>query len=527
MHGRCLLALLAICLAASFALQQLPLLLAGLTWTLGSDGDTWSHVALQIDAARPEVFARDPELTLTRASRPRFEFVIHRTVAWVAEHVFAGNFIAANRAGFWLVHAVYLAGCIWLGAVLTSSWLAALLLGLACCGVSPAIFAWWGMPLGGVVPHDIGLATVPWGLALYFTRTLNGRSPVPAFAALGLATNLYPLHPAYTAGLLWLAMAYEQPRNRRRLLVCAAAFLVPAMPAIVITAAATARRFDVGAGPQADAVRELLRTRYGYLFPQDLSHALDRLRSSNMWFFTAILLLAAARPRRAVHPAAAATLRGLAIAGTVATFVGLIAGAWAPRLLLFLFHRVSVIVLLLSYVGTAALAAAWLTRQRWHTKAVAVALACSMLYFAWLRTGAGIALRTGFPVQTSEAYYEAAQWARRSTPPGSLFLIPFEGAPFYAFRVLAERPVLLHHGLGEIVLAGPDGALQYLRLEAAVRRLYAAPNVEAFRREAASLGVDYVIIEADKMLHIPLTLVFRNERFSIYAVERARDVRTR
>lgn len=512
----------ALCLVA-FVLQELPSATAPRPWSLGSDGDTWFHVAIQIELAHPGTFARDPELSgFYVQSRPAFETLLHRAVIWTSDHLFGDNLLAANLAGWWLNELAFVLGCIWLALRWSRDLAVAALFGLCAVGLSRAVLAWWGMPFGGVIPHDVGLMLVPWFVGAYVGAPAGQRTAL--FFLLGIAVNVYPLQPAYLALLLgFITLLCDRPFAVVRDMT---AFLLGAAP----TVASSAIRTLNAASDSSSIAQAVVQEFYPYLFPRSLRNIARWMATSAIWGF---LLLGRALLTRAPcgdHCARRTALDWFAVGAIALTLFGLVSGKLSHGLALFLFHRASALLYLPAYLwcGTAAV-------QWWRTgvlpfRLAAVFLGFAMLLNAWWFTPVVRFLVEGRPLQLSSPYFDLADWARQS-PPGTRFLVPYNGrTTYFAFRVYAQRPTFLHSAVGETALTAPSTAATFRTMADDVRRVYEPNTPPADVRDILNkYDVGYVIADRAVPSLAFLHEAYRNAEFVVYAasVDRSKPALSR
>ena len=503
-------------LVISFVLNQAPFLFSSNPRTLGADGDSWFHVAIQTHLMNPAIFAADPEVPVFYvASRPWLELTIHRSV--VALSWLTGDLLVANMIGFWIINLVFLWGCVRLAERVLRSTLAAAAFAAASAGLSLALYAWWGMPFGAVIPHDLGLAVVPWLVLAYLHYDDRPRAGVAVFLAAGLAANLYPLQPAYLTLVLLATTASARRFRVGPLGARGAAFLLGASPAIVTAALGTLQRLSTVPPDVAATADSLLERHYGHLIPSSPAVFALRLFASTVWLFAGIALVAALRNWRTLTDDER-RLFWFGIWSTALAAFGLAVGTVSRPLLAFLFHRSSALLYIPAYLGTLAAALHLARRAHLGARAAALVLAVLVAGNAWWRTPLGGRLRGSWPLQTSAPYYDLAAWAREHTPEGSLFLVPMGGrTTYFAFRVYAQRPVMLHYALGEMVLADPRLGARFAALERDVAPLYAGPSsTEAFLAVARRYGVRFIVTDDTIPRRPELPVVFRNDVFTVY-----------
>jgi len=271
----------------SFVLHQAPYVFSSMPYSIGADGDSAFHFAIQMKLRDPTLFPKDVELNeMYLSSRPAFEFAIHRAVIWLADHLFRGNLFVANSATFWCYHLVFLAGCYLLGLSVLRSSGGAALFSMASIGPSRAFNAWWGMAYGAVIPKYVGLAFVPWFLLGYLSWFQRPQRLVALFFALGLVVNVYPLLPLYL-GLILLAVTLCRPKPPWRLCaVMGVAFSGAALPSVLALATGVFERAGTLNAQGRVILETLLRRHYDYAL-LNLKHAAVSLVSP-VWFILAI-----------------------------------------------------------------------------------------------------------------------------------------------------------------------------------------------------------------------------------------------
>jgi len=268
--------------------HQFPYLLSPRPLSIGADGDSAFHFAIQMKLRDPALFPKDIELNeIYLSSRPTFEFAIHRAVIWLADHLFGGNLFVANIAAFWGYHLLFLAGCYFLGLFVLQSRGGAALFTAASVGLSQAFSAWWGMAYGAVIPKYIGLTAVPWFVLGYLRWSQRPWRLVALFFALGLFVNVYPTLPLYLAVIL-LAVTLFRPRPPWVLCFCAGgAFLIAALPSVLASALAAFDRWRTLDAHDQAILETLLMRHYSYAL-LNLKHTAASLLSP-LW----LVLLAA------------------------------------------------------------------------------------------------------------------------------------------------------------------------------------------------------------------------------------------
>jgi hypothetical protein len=511
----------------SFTINQSPLVFSGQPRSLGADGDSWFHVAIQMALMTPGVFPRDPEVwPFYIGSRPASELVIHRAVVTLARALPSDDLLVANIIGFWIVNLVFLSGCFALGRRVLGSRAGAAIFAGACAGLSPAILAWWGMPFGAVIPHDVGAAAVPWFVLGFLRWGADPRAGLLLFFALGLAANFYPLQPMYLM-LIFLGVGVCTERwGAGAVALRAGAFMAGALPIIGMTAVATLERLRT-ASEAAPAATFLLRRHYPHLFPDSVAGFLFRLGRTPLWLFCGLAALAVLLRRREA-PADDRRLAWFAAWAIALSVVGLFVAVPARPAAAFLFHRASALIYVPAYLGSVALAGL-LWRRTGAARLLSAAVLLAVALNAGWRVPLAFWLRDERPLQTSEAFHDAASWARANTLPDALFLVPFHGrTTYYAFRVYAQRAVFLHYALGEIVLVDPAAAQRYYRMERDIAPVWRRPALGGLADLTARYGIDYVVTEAGGPAPPGWPLAYQNRVFRIFRVpEHARGMRAR
>jgi hypothetical protein len=510
-------ALLAVA-ALSFVLNQAPFVFSSQPRSLGADGDSWFHVAIQMHLRDPTTFANDPEVTrFYLASRPPIELTIHRAVIALARFGFGGDLLLANIAGFWVVNLVFLSGCLVLGRQVLRSQLGAIMFAAGAAGLSFAFIAWWGMPFGAVIPHDVGLSAMPWLLSAYLRWDDDPRRAIAVFAAIGLVANLYPLQPMFLALVLLGTTLSARGWHFGQIAGRGLAFAIAALPAVLTAAARTLHRLGRIPGGGSASSSQLFDRFYGHLLPDSPLVFFHRLFDSPLWVFVAIALVAVVRSRRTVD-AVERRLIWFGIWGLVLSAVGLGIGAISRPTLAFLFHRASALVYIPAYLGTIAVVLSLARGPGALRRLAALLIAVLLSANAWWRTPLASLARGSWPLQASPSYYQLSNWAREQTPRGSLFLVPYGGrTTYFAFRVYAERPVMLHYALGEMVLADPSLGARFARMEKDVTPLYQRPSSTAeFLSVAKHYGVRYIITDGLTPSVPDLPIVFWNADFRVF-----------
>jgi hypothetical protein len=505
---------LGLVLAFSFVVNQSPFAFSRYPKSVGVDGDSWVHVAIQMKLADNRRFAGDLEVSgFYLQARAGTEYAVHRAVAWLSMHVFAGDFLLANIATHWVVATAFLSGCIALGLVLGLSLGGATVFAIASAGLSAAPRAWWGVPFGAVIPHDIGLATVPWILWAYL-HLESFRHNLALFLAMGLSANVYALQPFLLAVIL-LATWILTGRGVVQAIVLGAVFAIGALPVTLGSALPAVSQVGSTAQMNGDAFATLLERHYWYLILP--SRAAARLVIwSPVWLFVvpgAIGLWLAGRTHRSSRTLLAVT----AVTIVVGAF-GFVMVRLMPASLPFFLHRSLAFLYVPGYAGCTLLAE-WTWRHGGAARrVVAAALAAGMLANALPATALGRRLTGHQRPEQSEDYLALVDWARSSTPATSRFLIPMYGqTTFYAFRVLADRAAFLHRSIGELVLINPKAALAYLRMAADIEPLTSkGRDTSEWLRVARKYGADYIIVESSMRSPPELPVRYRNKSFIVF-----------
>jgi hypothetical protein len=508
----------------SFFINQAPFVFSSKPHSLGADGDSWFHVAIQMHLMDPRTFAADPEVRdFYVASRPELELMIHRTVVALSRTAFRGDLLLGNIAGFWIINIIFLSGCIALGRRVLGSIAGGAAFAAASAGLSPAMSTYWGMPFGAVIPHDLGLAVVPWLVLAYLRWDGEPRAGVAVFAAVGVVANLYPLQPVFLALVLLGTTCVTRPWGARAIVARGAAFVAGALPAIVTAAIGTLHRLGSIPAHATAETTHLIERHYGHLLPSSPLVFLHRYFESPVWLFIAVAIVAILRRRRQLSDDERRLLWfGVWTAALAA--IGLTAGAVSRPMLAFLFHRASAFLYIPAYLGAVAALLYLVTIPKATARLAALVLAGAVVYNAWWLTPIASRIRGVWPVRASASYYELAAWARDETPAGSLFLVPFGGSTtYFAFRVYSQRPVMLHYALGEMVLADPRLGLKFARMERDVAPLYTRPSSTAeFAAVAARYGVRFIVTDAQTPRVPEMPVVWKNSIFTVFDADRAR-----
>ena len=564
----------------SFVLTQLPFVLSSKPYSIGADGDSGIHVAIEMRLRDPTLFSNDPDLQMISTARPAFQYAIHGSVLWLADRLFGGNLFVANIVIFWAYHLVFIAGCYFLGRFVVRSTAGAVLFAAASVGVSRAVATWWGMAYAAVIPKDVGMVLVPWFVLCYLRWYHRPRRLVVLFFALGLAVNVYLFQPTFLA-ILFLAVmvlplpscpplrraterlgrslaaalqrdAAEGPPGRWReaaatvnsgavkvrlahAAVMAVAFVLGALPAIVSSAMATLGRLgDLSAADQAIADALLVRY-FSYLLLTRPLSTLKVIAISPVWWFLALaavaLLLKSSRgdteylryapldrdaAPRAEPDATDRRLCAFALWTAVLGLSGLVVGALYRPLLTFFFHRSSAFLYIPAYLGCAWLVTYCLRRRTLVGWVAGIALALLMLFTGARNTALFQELSGHSPAPTSTAYYELSDWAAGQTPSGSLFMVP-PMQSFWAFRVYSARSVLFQWITGEVVISHPQVGLPAWTLWEDIGPLYeSASSTADFLRAAHKYGVDYIVTDPSTPRPPDLPVAFRNEVYTVF-----------
>jgi len=267
----------------SFVLHQAPYVFSSRPYSIGADGDSAFHFAIQMKLRDPTLFPKDIELNeMVLSSRPTFEFAIHRVVVWLADHLFKGNLFVANVAIYWCYHLLFLVGCYLLGLFVLRLPGGAALFTAALVGLSKAFSAWWGMAYGAVIPKYIGLTLIPWFILGYLRWAQYPWRLVILFFALGLFVNVYPLLPLYLA-LILLAVTFSRSKQPWSLGIgMGIAFSVAGLPSVLTFAMDTFAKRGTLSGQEQVILEVLLMRHYGYAL-LDLKYTAGSLISP-VWF---------------------------------------------------------------------------------------------------------------------------------------------------------------------------------------------------------------------------------------------------
>jgi hypothetical protein len=507
--------------ALSFVWGQLPYLLSARPWSFGADGDSALHFAIQMRLRDPRVFPNDPELDLYMAARPPLEFLIHRTVGWMADVLFRGNLFAANMAGFWTLHLCFIAGNLKLGREALGSLGGAMLFAAASAGASRSLMAWWGMPYSAVVPHStVAMAMVPWLVWGYLRFGTHRTGRLCVFLALGSAVNLYPLYATYLALMI---VAVEAVRGRRRdLPLLALVFALAALPSVATAALRSLSAFGTLAAEERPAVEALFDQSYPYLQGLGAPGTARTLARSPVWWFLAASVLARRlKQRREGLRETDLQLSWMAIAAVALALAGLQLASVHRAFALFLFHRSSALIYIPAYLGCAWLAMSAARTRGLSGRAAAAAVAVLMMSNAGYHTALGYAGRDAWPPQAARPFYELADWARLNIARDRLLLVPPSGKEtYYGLRAHAERAVFLHSALGEVVLTNPRAGLRYQGMMSELRPLYTGPDVVEVVRVARKYGASHMLVEAGTGSIPDLPLAFRNRGYLVLAIPR-------
>jgi hypothetical protein len=564
----------------SFVLSQLPLLFSSKPYSIGGDGDSGIHVAIEMKLRDPTLFSNDRDFEMISTARPAFQYGIHRAVVWIADHLSSGDLFAANIATFWIYHLVFIAGCYFLALFVVGSTAGAALFAAASVGLSRALATWWGMVYAAVIPKDVGMVLVPWFVLCYLRWFHQPRKLAALFFTLGLAVNIYPFQPTFLAIIFLAVMTFPLPscsalrgiaqrvayalaaaprRNAESPSVprrqdaevpgreatvrplhaarLAVAFGIGALPAIIASAAATFGR--LGTLPPADqAIAKALLVRYfSYLLVTSPLRTLKVIAISPVWWFLALAAVALLLRRWTPLPAEAPSHRlwgtggsapdpdgtdrrlcAFALWTAVLGLAGLVVGAIYRPLLTFFFHRASAFLYIPAYLACAWLVTYWLQHRALAGKAAAAALALLMLLTGAKNTALFQALRGQPATPCTARYYELADWAAEQSPPGSLFMVP-PMESYWAFRVYSARSVLFHWITGEVVISHPQVGLLAWSMWNDIGPLYEEESSTAdFMRVARKYNVDYIVTDPSTPQPPDLPVAFRNEVYTVFVV---------
>jgi hypothetical protein len=538
----------------SFVLNQLPLLFSPKPYSIGTDGDSGIHVAIEMNLRDPTLFSNDQDFKMISAARPAFQYGIHRSVLWIADHLFGGNLFIANIATFWVYHLVFIAGCYFLGLFVVKSAIGAVLFAAASVGLSRALATWWGMPYAAVIPKDVGMVLVPWFVLGFLRWFHKPRKLAALFLVLGLAVNIYLFQPTFLA-IIFLAIMVLR---RRPALVQAAllgiVFAVGALPAIIASAMATFGRLSALSAVDQAIANTLLVRYFSYLLVTSPLRTLKVIAISPVWWFLALAAVALLLKRRSrLLPEARSRhllgegapdidpdgtdqrLCAFALWTAVLGLSGLVVGAIYRPLLTFFFHRASAFLYIPAYLGCAWLVIYWLWPRQCALRlapheevrhrtpaglAAGVALALLMLFNGARHTALFDALRGQPAAPCTTSYYELADWAADKTPAGSLFMVP-PMQSYWAFRVYSTRSVLFHWITGEVVISHPQVGLLAWSMWDDIGPLYQDESSTAdFLRVAHKYDVDYVITDQSTPQPPDLPVAFRNEVYTVFVVPR-------
>jgi hypothetical protein len=507
--------------ALSFVWGQLPYVLSARPWSFGADGDSALHFAIQMKLRDPRLFPEDPELELYMAARPPLEFMIHRSVGRVADLLFRGDLFAANIAGFWALHLGFIAGNLRLGREVLGSVAGAAVFTAASVGASRSLFAWWGMPYSAVVPHStVAMAMVPWLVWLYLRFSASGPGRLYLFIVLGLAANLYPLHPTYLALLI---LMIETMRGRRRDLPrLALAFGLAALPSVLTAAFRSLASLEALSGAERHVVEALFRQFYAHLGGLGQDAVWRTLAGSPVWWFLAAAVLARfLKARHGQVTEADRQLSWMAAATVGLALVGMHLASVHRAFALFLFHRASALLYIPAYIGCAWLVMEGARTRRWPGVAGAGALAVLMVGHAGYHTALGYVLRGELPPQAKGPFYELADWVRLNIARDGALLVPFSGRQtYYGVRAYAERAVLLHAAMGEVVLTNPRAGLRYHEMAGELAPLYSGADAAEIARVARRYGAAYMLVEEGAGDIPDLPVAFRNRAYIVLAIPR-------
>ncbi len=515
-----LISLLSVALS-SFVLNQLPFTLSARPDSIGNDGDSAVHVAIQLKLRSPELFPKDIELNeIYLSSRPAFEFAIHRCVVWISQHITDGNLLLANILVFWMYHLFFILGCYLLGRFVLQTWWGGTLFAAASVSLSLSLSAWWGMVYGAVIPHDLSLAFTPWFMLGFLRWQSHSRRMVILFGLLGLAANLYPLQALYLMIVLLGVLALQ--RRTSVLCLSTAAFLVGAAPAVWVSAIGTFNRFTTLSQEDRAIIDQLFALHYGYLLLKRLRSTIGVLVRSPVWFFLGIGGLACwmKLERKSLSPTDRLLLVFTVITLVLSLF-GLVGGALARPLVTFLFHRASAFL----YVG-GYLFSLWFIMDRWRDgqvlwRVLAVGLLGAIMLNGWQYSSLHARLFSVPVLQSSPDFYALAEWAKGHTEVSAHFMVPPKVAngSFFAFRVYAERGLTTQWAAGETVLSSPQAAIRYWPMAQDITPLYEQPtDTDDFVRIAHKYDADYIVTNAATPRQPNLPIAYHDETFTVFLV---------
>lgn len=506
----------------SFVLNQAPFVFSSKPYSIGDDGDSAFHVAIQMKLRDPTLFPKDIELNeMYLHSRPAFEFIIHRFVIWLADHLFSNNLFAANIVLFWSYHLFFIVGCYVLGLVVLESPGGAALFTTASVGLSMALVAWWGMVYAAVVPHTIGLALTPWFVIGYLHWIKQPRRLVAMFLMLGLAVNIYPLQPTFLALILVAVTLLRCQPTLAQSIMLGIAFTAGALPSVLTSASSTFGELTALSPANRAVIDALFVRHYSYLLLISLRRTAGVIVTAPVWWF---LVIAGGTLFLKHHERGLSEtdkrLSAFAVWTAALSLGGLVVGAIYRPLITFLFHRASAFLYIPAYLGCAWMATYWI-RQRTATSLIAGSvLALLMLLNSAQNTALARHLRGPQPMPSSSPYYALADWAAKNTPADSLFMTPFGPTDsYYAFRVYSAQGVLLHWGTGEIVISHPQAAPLFWEMANDIEPLYTRKSDTVdFLRVAHKYHVDYIITDPQTPQPPDLPVAYRNEVYTVYAV---------
>lgn len=501
----------------SFALHQLPLVVSSRPLSLGAEGEGPYHIAMELLLQHPDLFPKDIGLReLIIPSRPITDRYIHSVVLYVSNTFFGGDLIIGNIALFWGYHLLFIAGCYFLGRrVLRSAW-GGMLFALASVVPSRAVFDWWGMGYGGgVIPHVLIFASVPWFILGFLKTVDQPRHLVILFGLLGLGANIYALAAVSLFAVLFVTAMTRRPN--KWLVAGAIAFGIGAAPALYLAIKLVPMRF-ADLSPASRALADFLRVRhYGYATFQPWITTVKGVVKSPVWLFLTMGAIALRLKHR--HNQLFEDDRWLAwmaIVTSALVFGWMVAARFFIDLTTLLFYRASTLLYIPAYLGSLWLVLHLFRQRKLLPILSGLVLLGTVLFGGLARTTLYGAIVGRSTIQTSPDFYQLCDWAV-STPPDSLFMIDPSGYHFFAFRVYARRAITMHQVLGETAISVPGNAHLYWDMVNNIQEAYGSRSTELFLRAARKYEVDYIInLRSAGPLDLPV--IFQNETFTVYAV---------
>lgn len=193
--------------------------------------------------------------------------------------------------------------------------------------------------------------------------------------------------------------------------------------------------------------------------------------------------------------------------------VGTAWGLWTQRTLSHRLHAMALVGLLFAGSGTW-----WETALDRAQAKLGNPLGPRSAWLQWGRAPEPLPLvATIRPERDLPAFRELADWARRETPPGVLFLTP--ASDLGSFRIYARRAITLSYKDASMLIYSEVLAEEWYRQFREVVAAYASPNGRQLELLAKRIGASYILIlttGSEPCLSAPVS--FENQRYRVYQV---------